>query len=412
MINYSSIVFALLLCSCFPMGWAQDSQSQDASPVEATAVQRQEIERICNFAATVDLSKPKDSHRDYDDKGKRAPIPERAEKAIKALTGLIARMPRCPEMARAYLLLGNLKNRFMDSYKSPGYVIEEGPIAPPEIKNILWEYEHHESANEFMYNGWHYKELIELYPESAYADDAAYALAGLGPFGEIENDQGMMSYILYSMTGFIEKYPNSPLVNSAVDRITTAFASVTNLDYRVEEDMWYYPDSYRACVKEYEKAAANIPLPVKARAYYTISEAWMKLGDFGKARELCEFVIKNVPGYPRIGEIKERLAKLSRINFTLNPIDPTDYSAKLSWDRPDNDKVTSYSIYRSTSPDQLGLIVGSSTSPATLEYTDVGLNRGDTFWYTVNAVGPGVSLYSNQTGISIRKRREAIDLSH
>jgi len=403
MINHKQIALGVLLCPFLSMGWAQDNKSSNSTPPVATTEQKKEIKKICDFAATVDLSRAGDSRHDYDDMGNRIPIPEKANKAISELTQLINRMPNFPELAQAYFLLGNLKDRFMNGYEEKS--LDEYPwrLPPPEIDGISEQYERHESAGQYMYNGWHYTQLIKLFPKSEYKDDAAYKLAGLGPFGEVEDANGELDSILYPMAEFIEKYPNSPLVYSALDHITTGFSYVGNVDFRIERYRWYYPEQFRASVKRYEASVKNIPLPAKARAYDTISEAWMKLGDFIKAKELCKFILKNVPQYPQIGVIKKRLAKLNKIGFTLNPIEATDSSAKLTWDSPNSKTVSSYSIYRSTTPADIGFKIGEDTSALISEYSDTSVKDGETYWYTINAIGPGTSLYSNQTGVTVRK---------
>lgn len=373
----------------------------DISP-DFAAVHKKEIKDICDFAASIDISESDLSQR-YDDKGNRIPIPQNAQKAITDLESLITRMPDYPEAARAYFLLGNLKERFMSPYKE--IFLQEDPwrLPPPEIEGIREQYENHESAGEYMYNGWHYKELMQRYPGNEYADDAAYKLAQLGPFGEVETSNGELNSILYPMAEFIEEYPNSPLVYNALAQITTGFTYVGNVDFRAERYMWYYPKQFRASVKKYEETVKNIPLPAKAIAYDTISEAWMKLGDFAKAKELCEFILKDIPEYSQISVIKERLAKLNKIDFTLNPVEATDSSAKLTWDSPNNNTVSSYSIYRSTTPADIGFKIGETTSALISEFSDTNVKNGETYWYTINAIGPNVSLHSNQTGVTARK---------
>lgn len=75
----------------------------------------------------------------------------------------------------------------------------------------------------WLYTGSHYQTLYETYPDSALADDAAYARTELLHAGECEGDVPcMLERMTREPLWFIQHYPSSPLVAKAQERVEQA----------------------------------------------------------------------------------------------------------------------------------------------------------------------------------------------
>lgn len=133
-------------------------------PATKAAAHKNEIKDACDFAATLAMDQ---SYSYYGDNGKRVPIPEKTKKAMVRLETLIANVPKYPEMARVYFLLGKLKLKYAGEYN------EDNNAPPAEIKDYAEEqYFHSECGAEYYYNGWHFNRLIKLFPNSDLIDKA------------------------------------------------------------------------------------------------------------------------------------------------------------------------------------------------------------------------------------------------
>jgi hypothetical protein len=351
-----------------------------------------EIKAVCDFAASIDLSRKEEFPRDYDDEGKRLPIPKDAKKAIDSLEDLIARMPNYPEMARAYLLLGMLKQRFMDNYQAD--VVYEDPndktrynfVPPKEIKKYAeTEYLYGEPGATYFYNSYHFNRLVELFPDSEFADDAAFEKAGEGFGGECESDENCPLEVGTDYyRKFLKGYPSSNLAGKAIDAINKAFKSITgSKERRIYKTEYFSLDAFKTLVNDYQEAVEDVALPEKSRAYDTICTLWEKAGEPEKAAQACNFILENYPTYPTIDDVRLRAQNFKSIDFRLKaPIAVGYRSVYLEW-APVNNAI-SYTIYRaSTNSEDFSEIQLLS---GTTSFQDKNITPSASYKYYIDAI--------------------------
>jgi hypothetical protein len=132
------------------------------------------------------------------------------------LDALERRLKNAPETSHPAVLiaLGRLKSQFVvDSAYGAAY---------PE------EFFHQELASSHMYNGWHFTELERRFPQSPFADDAAYELTLLPMGGECEGYVPcQVSSLFTKLDAFLRAYPSSPLAEVAMHRTLLAFSAIT-----------------------------------------------------------------------------------------------------------------------------------------------------------------------------------------
>lgn len=322
--------------------------TEDISADKAASYKK-EINAVCDFAATVDVSPNDIYHRFYDDNGKRITIPQNAQKAISSLEDLIARMPDYPEMARCYLLLGKLKYKYQDQYQALQTEDGRDDAPPPEIAKFANEqYWLFSPDRTFYYTGWHYDRLVTLFPNSDLVDDAIYEKA-LKEWGYCEGDEvcGISSGVT-PLAKFLKQYPSSDLVKKAIEAIDNNFKSITHSEEkRLSKTEYFSIEDFKSLVNTYQEAVEAVALPEKSRAYDTICILWEKTGETEKAADACNFILQNYPAYPSIAEVKLRAQSFRPINFRLEPPLALGYrSVYLEWE-PVNDAI-SYAVYRAT----------------------------------------------------------------
>lgn len=160
--------------------------------------------------------------------------------------------------------LGQLKARalsFMDLKGGPGkgYALEH-----PD------EYRGNEVAGNFIYTGVQWHALLRRFPDSPYADDAAWGIANLGRGGECEHSLScLVDVTLTPYTVFLEGFPSSPYADSAAARASEGLAAVIGL---------LEPDSLRnwgfdletplfvPMLARYDSTVSRLPTPWRADA--------------------------------------------------------------------------------------------------------------------------------------------------
>lgn len=354
----------------------------DISEKDAAAY-KERIFQACDRAAKVDLTQ-KEQYPHYYDKGGRIPSPPDAARSIKELEELVDTMPNYPEMARAYLLLGRLMQRFENFYSWADNPQNPYDHTPPEIKNKMFEYQDGEPGAVFYYNGYHFDRLISLFPNSEYADDAAFEKTKVLYGGESEGDE---VYCIWRQVGpyfeFLNGYPASDLAGNAIDAINDELKRIlARKDYRLTSYEGFSVEYLKSLIKRYQEVAEKVAIPQKVKAYDTICALWEKTGEDKKAIQTCGYILENYPQYSRISSVQRRAEMLKVASFELKTPNVAGYLlVELEWE-PVNTAVE-YSIYRSTEGDNSFVKVGiSSTSVA---FQDRTISPATSYIYYVEA---------------------------
>lgn len=321
----------------------------DEISTKDAAAYKERIARACERAAKIDLTQKEEYPQCYDEKGVRIPPPPDAAESIKKLEELVGTMPNYPEMARAYLLLGRLMQRFENSYgwaDNPGNPYDH---TPPEIKDKMFEYQDGEPGAVFYYNGYHFDRLISLFPDSEYADDAALEKTKVFYGGECESDENCpLEWGTDSYRKFLKDYPSSNLAGKAIDAINNVFQYVAHgKEKRIYKTEHFSLDAFKTLVSNYQEVVKDVALPEKSKAYDTICALWEKAGEPEKAAQTCNFILENYPAYPAIDDVRLRAQNFKPIDFRLKaPVAVGYRSVYLEW-APVNNAV-SYTIYRAS----------------------------------------------------------------
>lgn len=172
------------------------------------------------------------------------------------------------ELARAaadrqpYLLfeLGRAKKRFIPELRSPHEAY---------AKAREGEYWYNEIGGNYLYQGTHFRQLIERFPDHHLADDAGYQLTMLPEGGECEGF--ITCYIarsLHDVQDFLVQFPNSPYAPRALERVMHAFETQLNdLDLtKKSADQMYDPNELPPIVARFDTATMKLPPALRAQA--------------------------------------------------------------------------------------------------------------------------------------------------
>lgn len=318
----------------------------DEISAEAAAAYKAKIRQVCDRAAKVDLTWKEEYPRYYDDKGVRIPTPPEAAAAIRELEDLLDTMPGYPELARAYLLLGRLMQRFESYYN---WSEDSNDRLPVELRDKREQYQDGEPDSAYYYNGYHFNRLIELFPDGEYADDAAFEKTAVMSGGTCEGDEncainwGMSAYL-----EFLNNYPASSLAAKAIAAINESLEWVLSRPgERLAESRDFSLKEFKKTIGNYQQAVKALAPAEKAKAYDVICALWAKSGENGKAIEACEDLMEVYPGYPLAADIRARLDRMRLVGFELAPPVVAGYRlAELRWEAVEG--AAKYSIYRST----------------------------------------------------------------
>jgi len=380
-------------------------QKRDDISSGASAEHRKEIQMVCDRAAGVDLSFEGESPSLYDDNGVHIPTPTAAKTAIDSLETLIGKMPNYPEMARAYLLLGRLKERFDTAYHE-GYNAEtQERSVPPEVSGKMEQYWNHESAATYYYNGYHFDRLLALFPNSEYADDAAYEKIASEPGGDCEGDENcQLEYGVEPYFGFLKKSPSSDLAGKAIAVINKEFEYLLGgKSDRISGSEDLSIGSLKRTIGEYEAATSSVAPAEKAKAEDVICSLWEKTGEKDKAVAACERILKGYPGYAAAADIKKRVEKMKAEGFELKPAAAIGYMMTLlEWaEVADSNR---YLVYRS-SDDGKSFIRLAQVSEGN-SYRDKSVSPGIGYTYYVDAERGGGAISSNRVMVSVPGERQ------
>ena len=295
-----------------------NSLAPDEIPQADTARYKKEISKACEEASALDITENNDSHVDYDDNGDRLPLPENVAQSISSLDTLIEQMPNYPEMARVYLLLGILRQKYQDGYHAIRNPADEySSLPPPEIEKYGDEqYVRWGPGDIYYYNSWHFMRLLKIFPDSPLAPDAAYEIASKSfSGGEPEEETDGLYATTDPLIDFLKTYPTSHPALKAISHINTEFKNFTDYFKRAGYDITidrpgYSAGGFKDRVEKYDSVSKSLPLSAKAVALDEISELWEILGENEKAKTTAEYIVGNIPKYSNMSSIKERLKRM------------------------------------------------------------------------------------------------------
>lgn len=190
----------------------------------------------------------------------------------------LAHFPDDPRTANWLWETGNLmREHFM-------VVSDSGPAAEfarQHPEQFVWN----QPYAEFMYTGYHLRELVRRFPTHELADDAAYRLAD--PLGDDECEEQVPCIIEYAMgfTGlnaFLTQFPNSEYAGDAVHRANDAFTfALHDAAYsRVSETL--LAETVDSLLKAYSSTAVRLPDSLRVRAQAAIDTAHQMLDSLAR----------------------------------------------------------------------------------------------------------------------------------
>lgn len=180
------------------------------------------------------------------------------------------------------------------------------------------KFRYSEPAGDYFYDGWHFRQILERFPESVLVDDAAYDLTKVRLGGECEG--WLDCYVEYStnrLRGFLDAYPSSPLAAEAVsevnrrlsesfDRWFERFGPPENIAVASRH---YDPVAVARALREYESTALKLEPTLRANAFVGAAYGWARLENYPEARRLLEAALEDCPEHP---EARPRLEALPR----------------------------------------------------------------------------------------------------
>jgi HEAT repeat protein len=210
--------------------------------------------------------------------------------------------------------LDGLKTVFPASVKMDHILFKSG-LAKVAVGEMLAETNHKspvlETYNEthkddyivflgVMYKGGDFKALIEKYPKSPLAADAAYLMARENTkVGECEGD---MSCELRSSIGifisYLRDYPTHSKVGSVVEDINKTVSSLSQDPSRGGLLELFEIDESGGLIKEYHEVVKSLPNPdMRGDALYLLARAYISAAQFEKADQLYSELEANYPKY-------------------------------------------------------------------------------------------------------------------
>jgi hypothetical protein len=221
---------------------------------------------------------------------------------VQDLDALERRLKNAPETSQPAVLiaLGRLKSRFV--------VDSAYGAAHPE------EFFYQELASSWMYNGWHFTELQRRFPQSPFADDAAYEATFLPQGGECEGYVPcQVSGLFRNLDAFLRAHPSSPRAPDAVGRILLAFSAITpRMDLTRSSDAIDVPE-IRKLVDALESLARSLDPSLGFTLLTRVAELREQMGDLPAARSTYRYMVDRGAGGDCLAAHVRRLeARLAR----------------------------------------------------------------------------------------------------
>ena len=218
------------------------------------------------------------------------------------LDALERRLKNAPETSLPAVLfaLGRLKARFV--------VDSTYGAAHPD------EFFYQELASSWMYNGWHFTELQRRFPQSAFADDAAYELTLIPMGGECEGYVPCrVSSLFLKLEPFLRAHPTSPLAPAAVQRTLLAFSAITPTMNLVRGSADIDVPESRKLVDALESLARALDPALGFPLLTRVAELREQMGDLAAARSTYRYMVDRGGGGSCLaGHVRRLEARLAR----------------------------------------------------------------------------------------------------
>ena len=305
-----------------------------------------------------------------------------------------------PNVPMALYFLGHYKNRITYS-NNIGINKKDFIEYTQKHKN---DYFYFEPGADIEYKGTDWKLIEEKYPDSDYADVAAYEITKLNPYCDCEGDVSCeIECRPEKVEEFLKKYPNSKYAEEAVSRVNNAFLDSLQYNQNLLLATEYYdPKAAKSALIKYEDIAKNLPSNNKALAYETIAGIWERFGNCKYARILYDFIIQNVHQYKNIYLIKKKFNELpiDEVKCGESMPSPITYSADITvaiLPEP----ITSEIL---TNPRVITAPVQAPTAPVQPSSTPLAKERINLFLFLVLGAGLVVVLALAMAFLMVRKK--------
>ena len=246
------------------------------------------------------------------------------------------------------------------------------------------DYFYNEIAGSWLYTGAHFQQLIDRFPASDLADDAAYQLTLLVQGGECE---GYIACYVHSgwhrVAEFLRQRPTSALAGRAAGRALRAFHTIEpGMDLRGGSE-YIEPPEIRKLVAELDSLGSILRgTPFGARLYARSGELWQQLGEYDFAREVYRGAMPALDAKTR-SCVAARLAAMPSRVFTLDPI-RVIHPKRIEVNWTSVAGARTYLVHRSGDRLDNGPVVAQLPATA-VGWVDTTTTPATTHWYRVIA---------------------------
>ena len=212
--------------------------------------------------------------------------------SLARLNALEDSLRRDSTSARAATWLWTLGRLTIHTHGSVSAILEGGTARDTGFVTAHRDqFTYSEPSGQFVYNGLHFQELIRRFPDDSLADDAAYALTGLGMVGECE---GFVDcYIGTGVTPVVDfalAYRNSPLAPKAIARATEQLDFM--MAFKPEPgDIWTVDSTeMHRQLTHLDSVATALPDALRAPLYASLAPYWQRRRNATRAKEMREWL--------------------------------------------------------------------------------------------------------------------------
>jgi outer membrane protein assembly factor BamD len=156
-----------------------------------------------------------------------------------------------------------------------------------------------------------YEDFRKLHPTSPYLPYVTYQL-GLCHYNQIlsiDRDQKHTQMALNEFYYLITHYPSSPYAQPSYEKFMDCQKRIVEHEAYVA-NFYYKKGKYRATINRLESAVANYPsIPLKEDILYVFLDSYIKVGQYDKAKEIYEFLIKQHPESKYAKKAKDLMIK-------------------------------------------------------------------------------------------------------
>lgn len=170
-------------------------------------------------------------------------------------------------------------------------------------KNHSDQYFYNEIGGNYIYQGKDLKEIMNKFPESGLADKAAFLLATIPLGGECEGYVPCyVNAALYSYTPFFKKYPDSPYIVNAINKVNETIKGIRESEDPLDEES--LKDLYKG-INEYYGILSNLNNSYAAEGLNELGLSLQYLNNKTYALKCFKQILDKYPDYEKITEVKE-----------------------------------------------------------------------------------------------------------